>query len=175
MLILNFKQVHRCYVITQRSGQTKIVRGISYRGNLFVRVRVFESDRFHEALKICRQLLDKPIPILSLIIEEKNAYTVWSQDKQARLIDFPEIVKQMRDQQGITVKNYRHLFQVHQQCFVGSEAVEWLAYCLQIPRQEAVIVGQLLVHQNIISPVIAPSSFQDSHQLYRFIRDENYA
>ncbi len=88
-------------------------------------------------------------------------------------LDLDRVVAGMRGPMGLDIRDRRHLLSVYRQCFVGSEAVEWMVRAQQLTRDEAVRVGQVLVERGIIHHVLDEHQFRDGHFYYRFYADEN--
>lgn len=82
------------------------------------------------------------------------------------------LVVAMRGEDGVEIKDRRDRGNVYPKCFIGAEAVEWLAQRIQKTRQEAICMGQLLIERGIIHHVIDDYPFQDNYSFYRFYRDD---
>jgi len=82
------------------------------------------------------------------------------------------LVAAMRGADGVEIKDRRYRGNVYPKCFIGAEAVEWLAQRIQKTRQEAICMGQLLIERGIIHHVIDDYPFQDDYSFYRFYRDD---
>ena len=93
---------------------------------------------------------------------------------QAKLekIDLGSLVKKMREPNGLEIKDRRFRLQVYVDCFVGSEAVDWMTQTQNLTRLEAVALGQLLVDRKIIHHVVDEQAFRDEYFFYRFYADE---
>lgn len=83
-------------------------------------------------------------------------------------IDPERLVAEMRGVAGIDVRDRMHALMRYPQCFVGSEAVEWLAEHLQVSRRSAVRVGQRLVALGHVRHVVDEHDFQDGHYFFCF-------
>jgi hypothetical protein len=86
----------------------------------------------------------------------------WSLD---RLLD---VARRMRATDGVVIRDRRHLFSVHPACFVGREAVDWLADREGLSRDEAVTLGAVLVERGLVRHVLDEHGFEDAHLFYRF-------
>lgn len=86
--------------------------------------------------------------------------------------DLAAVAEKMRGPMGVPVADRRHLLSVYRRCFVGSEAVDWLADHAGLTRSEAVAVGQRLVDLGCIRHVLAEHGFRDGHLFFRFREDE---
>jgi len=94
------------------------------------------------------------------------------QEKLEKL-DLGVLVKNMREPNGIEIKDRRFRLQVYADCFVGSEAVDWITQNNpDLNRSEAVTLGKLLVDRKIIHHVVDEQPFQDEYFFYRFYADE---
>jgi len=54
----------------------------------------------------------------------------------------------------------------------GLEAVDWLVKKLNIAREEAMAIGELLLQMGIIAHVCRSEHFEDKYFFYRFVEDE---
>lgn len=84
------------------------------------------------------------------------------------LVDPERLVGDMRGVAGLDVRDRMHALMRYPHCFVGSEAVAWLADHLQVSRRSAVRVGQRLVALGHIRHVVDEHDFQDGHFFYAF-------
>ncbi|NEQ50373.1 MAG: mechanosensitive ion channel [Leptolyngbya sp. SIO3F4] len=82
------------------------------------------------------------------------------------------LVQQMRSSDGVAIKDRRFRLTVYPHCFVGSEAVTWLAKTQNATREAAVRIGQALVEQGILHHVTDEHPFKDEYLFYRFYEDE---
>lgn len=87
-------------------------------------------------------------------------------------LDFPALIARMRGENGVAIRDRRHRLNLYPQCFVGSEAVEWLMNDQQIARESAVNLGQALVERGLMHHVLDEHSFKDALLFYRFFEDE---
>jgi len=60
------------------------------------------------------------------------------------------------------------IFKSHQDCFVGSEAVDWLVNHFNVSRKTAVELGQKMVNMGFFLPVNC-KDFEDKNSFYRFV------
>ncbi len=82
------------------------------------------------------------------------------------------LVKQMRSENGLDIQNRRFRLTVYPNCFIGSEAVTWLAKTQNATREAAVRIGQAMVEQGIFHHVTDEHPFKDEYLFYRFYEDE---
>lgn len=61
----------------------------------------------------------------------------------------------------------------YKQCFIGSEAVEWMEKAYILSKSEAIRLGQELIDLKIIHHVTDDHNFKDGYFFYRFYIDES--
>jgi small-conductance mechanosensitive channel len=81
------------------------------------------------------------------------------------------LVGRMRGAGGVPLSDRRHWLRVYRECFVGREAVDWLAMELDLSREEAVDLGQLLVERGFVHHVLDEHGFEDGSFFYGFADD----
>lgn len=86
--------------------------------------------------------------------------------------DLGELVRRMREADGVGICDRRHLLTVHPKCFVGREAIEWMTRSLGLTHSEALRLGQMLVDQGLVHHVLDEHGFEDANLFYRFYVDE---
>ena len=86
MFILQAKDVKPCSVIKKGSKELKSRPGVAYRGHLFVRVASYPQNESKLAIKQCRQLLEKEIPITTIIVKTAKSITLWSHDRRLQIV-----------------------------------------------------------------------------------------
>ena len=82
------------------------------------------------------------------------------------------LVNQMRGSNGLEIMDRWHRLKLYPNCFVGREAVTWLMHSEQIPRKEAIRIGQRLIERKIIHHVVDDLGFEDEYLFYRFYIDD---
>ncbi|MGJ3249052.1 MAG: mechanosensitive ion channel domain-containing protein [Elainellaceae cyanobacterium] len=82
------------------------------------------------------------------------------------------LMSQLRGEQGIEIKDRRYGLRIYTQCFIGSEAVDWLMSHQKATRDEAIRIGKILVERGIIHHVTDEHTFEDRYLFYRFYDDE---
>ncbi|MEM6448093.1 MAG: DEP domain-containing protein [Cyanobacteria bacterium P01_D01_bin.123] len=90
----------------------------------------------------------------------------------ARLSSFADLERlrrQMLDIDGLDIGDRRYRMKLYYNCFVGSEAVDWLVRTQGLSRDEAVVVGRRLVRHNSIEHVLGEQDFADEYYFYRFV------
>ena len=78
----------------------------------------------------------------------------------------------MRDKDGVAIKDRWYNFKLYRQCFIGSEAVEWLMKTQNISEEKAIQLGQILLDRRIIHHVHDEHNFKNDFLFYRFYHDE---
>lgn len=82
--------------------------------------------------------------------------------------DWDAIAAAMRGPEGVPVKDRRFQFKVFPDVFLGSDAVEWLMVHERATREEAILMGQLMLEMGIINSALNENKFQDEPLFYRF-------
>lgn len=73
------------------------------------------------------------------------------------------------NQNGVEVKDRKYHLRTYLQCFVASEAVDWmLKNGLARTREEAITTGEKLVDESYIEHVVLPQSFKDAYLFFKF-------
>jgi hypothetical protein len=85
-----------------------------------------------------------------------------------RGIDIGEIARRMRGSAGVPLGERRYRVKWYPNCFVGSEAVDWLVRGYGLARDEAVELGQHLLERGTIHHVVKEQPFADGEFFYRF-------
>lgn len=88
------------------------------------------------------------------------------------LAEIEAIARRMHGADGVQVSDRRYLLRVYRDCFVGSEAVDWLQRTEALTRNEARIVGERLVELGWVRHVLDEHGFLDGHFYYRFCENE---
>ncbi len=86
--------------------------------------------------------------------------------------DWEAISSAMRGENGVSIKDRRFQFKLFKNVFLGSEAVEWLMINERATREEAILMGELMLQQGIIHHVFDEHNFKDEPLFYRFYHDE---
>ncbi|NES78903.1 MULTISPECIES: mechanosensitive ion channel domain-containing protein [unclassified Okeania] len=86
--------------------------------------------------------------------------------------DWGAIATAMRGANGVSIKDRKFQFKKFQNVFFGSDAVEWLMIHERATREEAILMGQLMLEQGIIHHVLDEHNFKDEPLFYRFYDDE---
>ena len=86
--------------------------------------------------------------------------------------DWEAISTAMGGENGVSIKDRRFQFKLFKNVFLGSEAVEWLMINERATREEAILMGELMLQQGIIHHVLDEHDFKDEPLFYRFYNDE---
>jgi len=186
MLILNHQDVIYCQLIRPSLGKFKPLPGLAYHHRLFYQLESYSQTEYTSAVKRARELFDRADQrLVFLVVEEPDACTIWCEDHQLMTLEefeakkesffenqLKNIVEDMRQLGGITIKTHRVNSQVFPKCFVGSEAVAWLTNHLKIAIPEAVQLGQRLVDESLVHQIEHKNIFKNDNLLYRFYGDE---
>jgi hypothetical protein len=78
------------------------------------------------------------------------------------------IAEDMRAAEAIVSEDRRYRLTVYPNCFLGNEAVEWLAKYLSISEMQAVDVGNLLMRLGFFYHVAKDQPFRNDRFFYRF-------
>lgn len=196
MLVLSAEQVTDCQASRDAEAGRETLPGILYRGWLFVKGEVFSAEEKRQAILRCRELLDQGR--FCIVVADSETYTLWNKDDLARpageapmpsskaasppapastsksaptprpkKLLLAELAEKMQKADGL-VGNHVYRLRNYPQSFVGSEAVEWLCNRLQVPRSQAVRIGQQLLEAGWIRHVTDDHSFQDAYLFYHF-------
>ena len=184
----------------RNAGIKEYFSGISYQNKLYIKNKFFTLEQRQEALAYTKQkfLEAKTKIICYLLVEDDTGFTIWQEDTAAILvkektaelkpinkqeeiididpiqeIDLETLVSQMRSVGGIKIKNRRYKLKVYSQCFIGSDAVQWIVENLKLSREQAVRLGQRLIDEKWIHHVVDQQPFRDGFFFYRFYWDES--
>lgn len=86
--------------------------------------------------------------------------------------DWEAISTAMGGENGVSIKDRRFHFKIFKNVFLGSEAVEWLMINERATREEAILMGELMLQQGIIHHVLDEHNFKDEPLFYRFYNHE---
>ena len=88
------------------------------------------------------------------------------------LSEIKALTQKMRGKYGVKIKDRWYNFKLYRQCFIGSEAVEWLMETQDLKKEEAIQLGQMLLDRGIIHHVHDEHTFKNEFLFYRFYEDE---
>ncbi|KAG7033393.1 hypothetical protein SDJN02_07449, partial [Cucurbita argyrosperma subsp. argyrosperma] len=123
-----------------------------------------ESGKLDEKidyLKAEAPSLEAPLPPLSGEDDVSNSGTV---DESAM------IVRKMKE--SIVVKDRFYKMRRFTNCFLGSEAVDFLSEDQYLEREEAIEFGRKLASELFFQHVLEENLFEDGGHLYRFLEDD---
>ncbi len=78
----------------------------------------------------------------------------------------------MHSEQGVEIQDRWYRLILYRQCFIGSQAVQWLMNNENLKREEAILLGQILIEEKIIHHVLDQHDFKNEFLFYRFYQDE---
>ena len=82
------------------------------------------------------------------------------------------IIDQIKEINGIKIKDRWYHARLYRKCFIGCEAVKWLISNHNLSRKEALKLGQILIQEKIFHHVHDEHDFEDDYLFYRFYTDE---
>lgn len=178
MFILQSEQADFCTLSSRVGNQTIQIPGLEYQRKLYIKGEIYDEQHKQTAIQKAREKVveRKGQPII--LVEDSGTITLWYYDKTVKkvnpllTIDSKSLVAAMRNVGGVQIKARQFHLKTYHQCFVGSEAVDWLVSYLSISRQDAVKIGQRLINERWIHHVLDEQAFQDGYFFYRFHWDE---
>lgn len=109
----------------------------------------------------------------SMRFADGNGHSFYNGIAQATIPNFFELFKAMRDQStGIVVQDRKWRFRTFPKCFIGSEAVSWIAEHIKSSRQEAIKLGQRFIDAGVFHHVVRAHDFEDQYLFYRWHSDD---
>ncbi len=78
------------------------------------------------------------------------------------------LIKEMQGKNGVEIKNRRFRLKSYPDCFIGSEAVDWLMKTQKINQEEALLLGQHLLKYGLIHHVHQDHDFKNEFLFYQF-------
>ncbi len=183
-MLLKSRDVSYCQLVCQVGTASAIVNGVNYQGNLFVRGNSYPlSQRQSAIMEMRHSYLDPEPAIACLLVEDGDRLTIWHEDRYiikvvettaeiVRYLDLTELVEQMRSAQGVKIETRAQSFRLpYKQCFIGREAVDWISNRLSIGRCDAVLIGQRLMDEKMLSNLSDRQPFIDGDLFYQFQLD----
>ena len=198
MLFLDHTQVQYCKV----QNKDKTLSGLIYNDNLFICDKAFPKEEMEAAIKECREeYLDheERSQIPTLLVKDPKSVGIWMQNNQYKSniiatddasapttsnstsvdskkslnrISLRQLGVQMHSEKGVEIKTRRQKLKLFQRCFLGNEAVDWIAQKTKLSRAEAVALGQKMIDKGIFHHVLDEHGFKDEELFYRFHEDE---
>ncbi|MBE9042994.1 hypothetical protein IQ255_00995 [Pleurocapsales cyanobacterium LEGE 10410] len=87
-------------------------------------------------------------------------------------ISVRQLASEMRSEKGVEIKTRRHKLKLYQRCFLGNEAVDWIAKRAKVSPEEAIALGQKMIDKEIFHHIFDEHQFKNEDLLYRFYEDE---
>lgn len=84
--------------------------------------------------------------------------------------EYENVVKRLREH--VVIKDRFYKMRMFSRCFVGSEAVDFLAEDQLLEREEAVDFGRKLAAKHFFRHVLDENAFDDGNHLYRFLEHD---
>lgn len=88
-----------------------------------------------------------------------------------RGIDPEAVAARLSAPGAVAIKDRSHRFRTIPACFVAAEAVDWLAHHYRLERPQAVQVGRVLQHADLLYHVGREQEFDDDDIFFRFTTD----
>ncbi len=88
MLVLQEKDIQYCQVINEKTTQITPELRIYYRGFLFKRAASFPNKQIQQAKKLCRHFLEEKANLTTIVLEEQDIVTVWSETRKLTLLEY---------------------------------------------------------------------------------------
>lgn len=82
------------------------------------------------------------------------------------------LVNDLRNNNGLEIKDRRYHLSIYPKCFIGSDAVKWIENKYLLSKFEAIRLGQQLIDLKIIHHVTDDHDFKSDNLFYRFYMDE---
>jgi Domain found in Dishevelled, Egl-10, and Pleckstrin (DEP) len=79
------------------------------------------------------------------------------------------LLKALRDEAGLAAKDRTHLGKTYPQCWVGSEAVDWLHQHWRLPRYECENLLNRLHSYGLVRHVLSEHRVKDGYYFYQFV------
>ena len=90
MFILHASDVKYCQIKSSQSGAIQIRPALRYRGHLFVKLTSLACDQLAGAIHLCRQYLERQVPVTSIIVKEPNCISLWLLKEKLSLVEKPD-------------------------------------------------------------------------------------
>jgi len=79
-----------------------------------------------------------------------------------------KLAEDIRNSGKLKIKDRRYRLMNYQQCFIGSELVDWFIKQKNCSEREAISMGQNLLDHNLIYHVHNEHDFENGYLFYRF-------
>ncbi|MDX2271149.1 MAG: FHA domain-containing protein [Cyanobacteriota bacterium] len=170
-LILDPKETEPCTIKLPKQSALKL--GVKYKNMGFYFERFFQLE-LREAINQVRHRLENPQDPreLCIFLEDPSGYRLCIYQPQLEMLPYERILTQimqkMREPGQVPIADRRWGLRVFKKCFLGSDAVTWLAEYLHGSRSEAVRLGQDCLNKGYFHHVMEHSIFVDDKGLYHF-------
>jgi Domain found in Dishevelled, Egl-10, and Pleckstrin (DEP) len=184
-MLLKSQDVSYCQLVRQFGNTSEIVRGVSYKGNVFVRGNSFPKQQRQVAITEMRRNFLDPEPVIAcLLVEDGDIVTIWHEDRYITKIatepadiikyfSLAQLVAEMRSKSGVKIEDRAQSFRFpYRRCLIGREAVDWMTKRLSIDRADAVALGVKLIDENWLKNLSNKQSFGDDELFYQFCMDK---
>ncbi len=103
-------------------------------------------------------------------LESKDETTSLVAASEALGFDLADIAKRLGRSGGVDIRDRSYHLRSFPDCFVASEAVDWLAKALKVSRADAALVGRALQACGLIYHVAREQTFGDEYLFFRVAR-----
>lgn len=186
MLILKSDQVQYYKAISVDSQTPKVIKVVVYQNRLFSEYESYPKAEQEAAIQATRRIFSETQgQVYILLVEEEEQFVIWQEDQEIttkykavlqedkiRKINLNHLVKQMRGENGLSIKNRWYNFKLYPSSFIGNEATTWLMKTLDLTQEDALELGKLLIKKRFIHHVTDDHDFKNEHLFYRFYLDE---
>lgn len=81
--------------------------------------------------------------------------------------DAGDLANALRDKHGVAIRARRYRAKIYGECFVGTDAVGWIAQTAVVSRADAVRIGHALLELGHLYHVVREQPFEDGNFFYR--------
>ena len=122
-------------------------------------------------MKSSRHQASDTTPISNSVSDnDQNNSATNSSNTDLSRISLKQLALDMRSSSGVEIKTRRHKIKLYQRCFLGNEAVDWIAKKVKVSRLDAMKLGQKMLDKGIFKHVSDEHQFKDEGLFYRFLR-----
>ena len=98
MLILKAQQVRHCVAVDRERAKQKCLFGIFFENKILTRQQLFPLGFRQQAVNYCyRQYLNAGGNKLYLVVEERESFAVWQEDKTLRALEYKDPLTLLAD------------------------------------------------------------------------------
>ena len=84
-----------------------------------------------------------------------------------------KLIQKLKESGELEIKDRQYRFSKYEQCFIGSELVDWLIKYRGVVEAEAIALGQSLLEHNLLAHVHHEHDFKNEFLFYYFIDQES--